>query len=320
MACARSTPPATPRAALCFVCGESSEICVCVKTRPIIARPPAACQFSEQPDKRGRAFVRTALQKSSVSISERPLILSLETTTRAGSIALSSGARLLASRAGNEQTSHSVNLLSDVRSILTEAGAKLGDIDLFAVATGPGSFTGLRIGLATIKAFAATLERPCLGVPTLHAVAHAAGASQRTMAMIPAGRGEVFAQLLSVGRDGEVLKLDEAFHLAPQRLLELVKDIKSLKWAGDGAQLHAEAIMNFARLNSITFRREAPQERDLRTGDEAIWALAPPASALAKRVATLALRRFHAGEAERPEDLRAIYVRPSDAELKERCL
>lgn len=253
-------------------------------------------------------------------ISERPLILSLETATRAGSITLSSGARLVASRTGNEQTSHSTHLLSDVRSILKEAGTNLCDIDLFAVATGPGSFTGLRIGLATVKSFAATLERPCLGVSTLHAVAHAAGASQRTMTMIPAGRGEVFAQLLSVEPNGEIVELDKAFHLAPRRLLEIAKDIKSLRWAGEGAQLHAEAIKDFARLNSIAFHMEAGEGRATLTGNEEVWALAPPASALAKDVAALALRRFSGGEAQRPENLRAIYVRPSDAELKERCL
>jgi tRNA threonylcarbamoyladenosine biosynthesis protein TsaB len=254
-----------------------------------------------------------------VSISERPLILSLETATRAGSVALTSGARLVASREGDEKTSHSINLLSHIQSVLKETGTSLSDIDLFAVATGPGSFTGLRIGLATVKSFAATLRRLCLGVPTLHAVAHAAGASWRTMAMIPAGRGEEFAQLLSVDEDGATQAVNEAAHLAPRRLLEIAKDIKSLKWAGEGAQAYAEEIMSFARLNSIPFRTEAREGRVSLMGNEETWALAPPSSALAKAVAALALRRFDAGEMRRPEDLRAIYVRPSDAELKERC-
>ncbi|MGB7924748.1 MAG: tRNA (adenosine(37)-N6)-threonylcarbamoyltransferase complex dimerization subunit type 1 TsaB [Pyrinomonadaceae bacterium] len=255
-----------------------------------------------------------------MSISERPLILSLETATRAGSIALSSGARIVAFRTGDEKASHSVNLLSDVQSVLKEAGAHLSDIDLFAAATGPGSFTGLRIGLATVKSFAATLARPCLGVSTLEAIAHAAGASRQTMAMIPAGRGEVFAQLLSVDEDGETHALGEAFHLAPQRLLERAKDIKSLKWAGEGARIHAEAIMDFARRNSILFQMEALEGGSDLTGNEEGWTLAPPTSVLAKAVAALALRRFTGGQAERPEDLRAIYVRPSDAELNEQCL
>jgi tRNA threonylcarbamoyladenosine biosynthesis protein TsaB len=265
-------------------------------------------------------YVRLYRSVTLVSISERPLILSLETATRAGSVALAVGERLIACRMGDEEVSHSTNLLSHVESVLQEAGVNLRQIDLFAVATGPGSFTGLRIGLATVKALAWALARPCAGVPTLHAVAHAAGASRRTMAMIPAGRGEVFAQLLSVDEDGAARAINEAVHLAPGRLLEISKDMRPLRWAGEGAQLHREAIMKFARLSSITFHDEAGEGRVSLARDEEMWALAPkPLAALAKSVAALALRRFDAGEMERPEDLRAIYVRPSDAELKERC-
>ena len=78
--------------------------------------------------------------------------------------------------------------------------------------------------------------------------------------------------------------------------------------------------MKFARHSLIAFHDEAREGRVSLAGDEEMWALAPePPVALAKAVAALALRRLDAGETERPEDLRAIYVRPSDAELKERC-
>jgi tRNA threonylcarbamoyladenosine biosynthesis protein TsaB len=261
-------------------------------------------------------------QKSSVSKKKSALILSLETATRAGSIALTSGARPLASWTGDEQTSHSVSLLHQIEAILKEAGVVLRDVELFAAAMGPGSFTGLRIGLATIKSFAATLARPCLGVPTLHAVAHAAGVSSRTMALLPAGRGELFAQLLAVDEDGAVINLGEATHLAPQRLLEITKEIKSLRWAGEGAHLYREAIKDFARQHAITFLDEGREGRLGHTppDDEGIWGLAPRAGVLAESVAALAAKRFDAGETERAEELRAIYVRPSDAELKEECL
>ena len=78
-----------------------------------------------------------------------PFVLSLETATRAGSLAITRGQELLASRTGDAQVSHSTNLLDQIKSALDEAGLKLSEIDYFAVATGPGSFTGLRIGLAT---------------------------------------------------------------------------------------------------------------------------------------------------------------------------
>ena len=252
-------------------------------------------------------------------VENRPLILSIETATRTGSVAITSGQRLIASREGAAQSSHSTTLLSDIDAILKEAGASLRDVDLFAVAVGPGSFTGLRIGLATAKSFAATLSRPCVGIPTLFAVAHAAGASERTLAMLPAGRGEVFAQLLSVGENGAVRAAGSAVHLPPRTLLDLAGDIFPLKWAGEGAHLHAAAIRDQALTNSIEFRGEGHEGHTSPPPKERLWVLAPPVRALAGVVAALGLRQFESGDACRPEDLRAIYVRPSDAELNEQC-
>src|SRR2546426_1215315 len=143
-----------------------------------------------------------------------PLILAIETATRAGSLALSRGAEILSSAEGNAAESHSISLLEAVEDILQQVGVKLNDIDLFAAASGPGSFTGLRIGLATTKAFAVCTGRKCVGVSTLAAIAHAAGESEHTIALLPAGRGELFAQLFAVG-DGWVQPLDNAAHLAP---------------------------------------------------------------------------------------------------------
>src|ERR687884_2380176 len=151
-----------------------------------------------------------------VSNDKSPLILSLETATRAGSISVSRGESLLAFRSGDAQASHSTHLLIHIKSVLDEAGVTLQDIDLFAVAAGPGSFTGLKIGLATAKSFAATLDRPCVGIPTLHAVAYGAGKSCCTIAMLPAGRGEVYAQCLKVCEAGDVQALERPSHITPR--------------------------------------------------------------------------------------------------------
>src|SRR5690242_12795990 len=126
-----------------------------------------------------------------------PLILSLETATLAGSIAVSRASSVLAHRVGRPEVSHSNTLLSDINDILSRLDLSIRDIDLFAVASGPGSFTGLRIGLATVKAFAATLHRECVGIPTLEAIAHSAGVAHAVVALLPAGRGEVFVQMRS---------------------------------------------------------------------------------------------------------------------------
>jgi tRNA threonylcarbamoyladenosine biosynthesis protein TsaB len=223
---------------------------------------------------------------------EEPLILSVETATLAGSVALSRGEHILAAFAGDSGASHSNTLLNDIDKLLRETQVDLSEIDLFAVATGPGSFTGLRIGIATVKGLAATLDRPCAGIPTLHAVALAAGESSRSVALLPAGRGEVFAQLFSVS-EGVVTALDNATHISPQKLLDKYSSLENVLWCGEGA------IANKALIEK-----------------EPGWRIAPPIPNLATHVASLALKKFRDEELEHPDAVQAIYVRPSDAELK----
>jgi tRNA threonylcarbamoyladenosine biosynthesis protein TsaB len=252
-----------------------------------------------------------------VSTNEGPLILSLETATRAGSIALVRGEALLASRAGNAQISHSTNLLDNIKAVLDEAGRALREIDIFAVATGPGSFTGLRIGLATVKSFAATLGRPCIGIETLHAVAHAAGESDGTIAMLPAGRGEVYAQRLAVSSTGAVRPLSAPTNKAPQSVLDSFAALRNLKWAGEGAHIFAEEIK--ARAISLGIAFQTADSQTLMSNGEERWTLTDSSEVLAMNVATLALFCVRAGETTLPQDLQAVYVRPSDAELNQRC-
>jgi tRNA threonylcarbamoyladenosine biosynthesis protein TsaB len=222
---------------------------------------------------------------------------------------------VIASKLGNPQHSHSNSLLTDINEKLEEAGVSLRDVDLFAAASGPGSFTGLRIGLATTKALAATLERPCVGIPTLQAIAHAAGPSSGTVALLPAGRGEVFVQLLSVSTEALVSELDAPAHLSPRSMLAKYDRRRNLKWCGEGAEIHKEIIRNYAQERAIQFREESLLSAGVEI--EAGWKLIGKQSNLAKSVAALALNKLRHGELDSPSSLRAIYVRPSDAELKE---
>src|SRR5713226_339420 len=176
---------------------------------------------------------------------EQPLILAIETATRAGGVALARGKETLCSASGDASASHSTDLIQMVEGILTSGGAKLSDVDLFAAARGPGSFTGLRIGLATIKSFAVCTGRSCAGISTLAAIAHATGPSEHTIALLPAGRGEVFAQMFSV-YNGEVQALDRAAHINPKDLLEKYGNIPKLIWAGEGAHLQTENLRVWA--------------------------------------------------------------------------
>jgi len=225
-----------------------------------------------------------------------PLILAVETATLAGSIAIVHGDELIAGSNGDPTISHSNTLLSDLDQLLHHNEIQLPRIDLFAVAAGPGSFTGLRIGIATIKALAATLSRPTAAIPTLQAIALASGPSNATVALLPAGRGEVFAQLFSVSHDAVVSARDDASHIAPQKMFEKYGSLEKVLWCGEGA------IAQRVLIESMSSGRD--------------WRIAPQPDNLARYVGALALRNFRAGQLVAPDALQAIYVRPSDAELK----
>lgn len=249
---------------------------------------------------------------SEITVNSEPLILAIDTATRAGSVALARGANLLHLQTGDKESSHSVDLIATVEASLNLIGAKLSEVELFAAASGPGSFTGLRIGIATITSFAVSTGKPLVGVPTLAAIAHAAGTSVRAVALLPAGRGEMFAQMFSVDRD-RVRALDAAAHLSPAAVMEKYGAILSLDWAGEGAHQSARALSGRAKAAGIGWDDREAQSLLQGTG----WRLAPRRDELAGSIAALAFDEYCAGRTTSPGELRAIYVRPSDAEINE---
>lgn len=240
-----------------------------------------------------------------------PLILSIETATLGGGVCISEGDNVRALVAGDPALSHSNTLLSDINQCLQQANTTIQDVQLFAATSGPGSFTGLRIGLATIKALAATLNRPCVGVPTLQVIAHTAGISDATVSLMPAGRGEVFVQLLSVA--GGVTERDPAGHLPPALAIERYGSLPTLKWVGPGAVIYRDLIESSALERGFAFGVAGVNDCET-TGDG--WLLVSREVNLARHVAAIAWQRFRTRDLEQAESLTAIYVRPSDAELK----
>ena len=233
-----------------------------------------------------------------------PLILAIETSTRAGSVSLARGREVLSAVLGDVASSHSMDLIDNIQRVLDQGNAKLSDIDLFAVTVGPGSFTGLRIGLATVKALAVCAGKPCAPVSTLAAIAYAAGDSERTVAILPAGRGEVYTQSFSVR--GEIVSaLDIASHIKPVGLLEKHGNTQTIRWAGEGAHQHLE-IIRAGGLGNWT----SPS-----AGEG--WSVAPQSEHLANSVAVLALTDYRAGKVTAAGELQANYVRASDAEINQ---
>jgi tRNA threonylcarbamoyladenosine biosynthesis protein TsaB len=244
------------------------------------------------------------------------LTLSVETATERRSVAVLRGGRVLSLCDRELRDGGGAAVLADIDRALADASVRVADVELFAAASGPGSFTGLRAGLATVKALAATLGRPAVGVPTLHAVARAARPARRLYALLPAGRGEVFAQSLRVTERGEVEELSAPVHAPPARLLESMRAEGGVKFAGGGAHKFRELLSERAAALGLKFEELTDA---LGEPGEGVWALAPPVESLAAEVGALALSMYEAGEQGGADDLRAIYVRPSDAELKEQC-
>jgi tRNA threonylcarbamoyladenosine biosynthesis protein TsaB len=241
------------------------------------------------------------------------LTLGVDTSTEKRSVALLRGRSLLAESVSELREGGSASLLSDIERVLASASVKLRDVWLFAAAVGPGSFTGLRAGLATVKGLALVLKKPVVGVPTLHAVAWGARPAERVVALIPAGRGEVFAQLLGVDEEGRVTEQEPPAHLPPALLLEKIARLGAgVTWAGGGAFKFKELSRERAASSGIEFAEEPGAD-----ASPGAWRLARAEEALARSVVEIALRRVGEPGGASAGDLSAIYVRPSDAELKE---
>jgi len=242
------------------------------------------------------------------SSNSEPLILAIETATRAGGVAVARGETLLSRREGDASISHSTNLIEMIDAVLNEAGAHLSEVDVFAVAVGPGSFTGLRIGLATVKAFAEVNQRPVVGISTLAAVAHASALEGDVVSLLPAGRGEVFAQMFSVAA-GEVEAKDEAAHLSPAETFARYGSRSGVQFSGEGAPKLSAYLRDSAH-QSLSEDSKVQIMNSLDAAGSSV--------ALARSIAVLALKDYREGKAVKPEDLHAVYVRPSDAEINER--
>ena len=206
-----------------------------------------------------------------------PLTLALDTATERRSVALVRGEEVLAARSADLREGGAASVLAEIDEVLRAAAVSVGEVELFAAASGPGSFTGLRAGIATLKALSVTLGRPAVGVPTLHAIAYAARPARLLAALVPAGRGEVFAQFLSVGAGGEARELSTPAHLSPARLFERAAEFGGgMKWAGGGAHKHAELIREAARELGFEFAELSESGRDAAEGAWALPEIAVP--------------------------------------------
>jgi tRNA threonylcarbamoyladenosine biosynthesis protein TsaB len=222
------------------------------------------------------------------------LILALDTTTAAGSVALAEGNRLIEVAAIDPSQPIATRVPADLVALLDRRAIALEGIDVFAVATGPGSFTGLRIGIAAMQGLALATGKPLIGVSSFEALAALApGRPSSIVVWIDAWRGEVYgATYTTAGPSGPdaLHALAEPRVASPEVLVRSVSsfDVRQAVFIGDGA---------------VKYRNDVP------------GLLIEPTPLIAGMVAQLARARSEKGEAPPPHAIRPLYVRRPDAEL-----
>ena len=228
------------------------------------------------------------------------LILALDSTALCASVALCRDEHLLAEYTVNTGHTHSETLLPMVESVLKTCGVGIDEIDLFACTAGPGSFTGVRIGAATIKGLAFGKEKPCIGVSTLDALADNASFMNGILCpTMNARRSQVYTALFS-SEGGSCTRLcpDRAISLA-----ELADEVAKLDpdrpvyLMGDGAELTYDV---FRTVDGLSHRTHLlPERLQNQSG---------------YHTAQVAKRLYDSGVRTTDADLMPTYLRPSQAE------
>jgi tRNA threonylcarbamoyladenosine biosynthesis protein TsaB len=231
-------------------------------------------------------------------MSATPVVFALDTSHPKGSVAVARGEEILCEILFDASDTHSATLLPSVDACFKAARVSLGDVDRIAVVTGPGSFTGLRIGLATVKAFAAVHRVPVVPLVSLEVLAAAFPfLPGPVVPLIDARRGEVYAACYRTV-EGSPVEIVPVFSATPERLAE------ALAAAGP-----AEPLV-LCGTGALRYRAELESAMPAGTRFAgARWSY--PSAALA---AVMALDR-PAVAAEELAAIEPLYVRPPDAKL-----
>lgn len=220
-------------------------------------------------------------------------LLTLDTSTPVCSVALTSGERLVAEQLLNLESRHSANLLESVDAVLKAAGMEVSDLDGFGVALGPGSFTGVRVAVATVKGLALATGKPVAGFSSLAMLAmNVPVAKYPVCPMFDARKKEVYAALYRC--DGRPEPLVNDCVTPPARFLAGI-DGPTI-FLGDGALMYRDLITETL-------------------GERATFAPFTCHCPKASVGALLAKKAFDRGDVIPVDQLVPAYIRPSEAEL-----
>ena len=160
-------------------------------------------------------------------------VLAFDTSSKALSVAILDGENLLADVTVNIKKNHSINLMPAIDFLMKSVDLKPTDLDRISVAQGPGSYTGLRVAVATAKTLAYTLNIELVGVSSLYALAAVADFDGLVVPVIDARRNNVYAGFY---KDGQSLKDDQRMNFVD--VLEAVKDEESVMFVGEVANFN----------------------------------------------------------------------------------
>lgn len=225
-------------------------------------------------------------------------ILAIDTSTSMATVAVTVGEKVAAEATFNSDRTLSARLIPEIERILTLAGVAIADVDLFAAATGPGSFTGVRGGIATIQGLALAGGKPCVGFSSLTLLAmNFPLAAYPVCSLLDARKSEVYAALFDCSTSIPTARIRDCV-LPPERFLELLRETtrSPVIFCGDGAVRYHDLIAEGM-------------------GDQALFAPFPLNTAHASVAAPLALHAFRSGELLAPPRLLPTYLRASEAEI-----
>ena len=240
------------------------------------------------------------------------VVLGLDTSTNTASVALIEDGKLLTEDVrrgktkGQEPTAlipranHAETLLPLVEKVLKNSSRSWAQISALAVAIGPGSFTGLRIGLSTVKGLAYGWDVPVIGVPTLLAVVTCVtGWNGLICPLLDARKKEVYTALFRAKGGHGVERLTEDLVCSPHHIFKHIQSLggEACLMIGDGTEVYEGLIKEF-------FGETAPVTQ----GDSY--------PSIACSVASIAEQRLRKGDLDSPDSLVPRYLRPSEAELK----
>ena len=240
------------------------------------------------------------------------LLLALDTSTRQASVALCSEDLLLGEYTWHVGNNHSVELLERIQRLLAECSKTMPDIDGVAVATGPGSFNGLRVAVSTAKALTFALKKPLVGVSTLDSIA----AQQQQWegpicSILEAGRSELYAACYLFNKiysgSGEVTyqmrQLSDYLLLSPQKVGGYLQEHAST-WFGVPGKRQLPSFLFCGEISAASRQALYAQMQD-----KCLFVNSVLAARHASILAMLALQRLHDGKADDPLLLEPLYLR-----------